>query len=71
MPSYGCGAEAGCGGPFMGNVSYGPSMDCGGCGSCNGGYGSFGGGCSGCDGGGAPAPAVAPEKFVDPVPAAE
>ena len=37
-----------CGGPFMGNVCYGPMMDCGGCGGC----GSCDGGCSSCGGGG-------------------
>jgi hypothetical protein len=67
--------ESGCGGPYMGNVGYGPVMDwsacsgCGGCGAC----GSCGGctTCNSCCDGGASVPAPAPEKFVDPAPAAE
>jgi hypothetical protein len=73
-PSCGCAAEPGCGGPYMGAVSYGPMMDCGPCSSCDPcGGGCGGGGCSSCDGGGAPPAAVVPtpQKFVDPAPATE
>jgi hypothetical protein len=76
-PTCGCGGyggEPGCGGPFMGSVSYGPIIDCGGCGgcggcsSCGGGCSSCGGGCSGCSNcdGGAPTTAGTP-----PVPTPE
>jgi hypothetical protein len=60
--------EPGCGGPYMGNACYGPMMECGSCGGC-GGCSTCNSGCSNCDAG-APAGA-APEKFVDPTPAAE
>jgi len=62
QPAYyaepGCGyAEPGCGAPYMGEVSYGPSMPCE-CSSC-------GSGCCGDAGGMTPPPA---EGFVQPVP---
>jgi len=79
-PSCSYAAEQGCGGPFMGSVSYGPMMDCGcnqcgggsQCGGCNqcGGYAPSGG-CSSCDGGAPAAAAPAPEKFVEPTPERE
>jgi hypothetical protein len=56
-----CGyAEASCGAPFPGMVSYGPEMPVE--------YGSCDSGC--CDGGGIVTP-PAPESFVEPRPAGE
>lgn len=69
-PSCGYAAEPGCGGPYMGNVSYGPMMDCGPCNSCDNCSSYGGGGSSNCDGG-MPVTAPTPEKFVDPAPATE
>ena len=62
-PNCGYAAEQSCGGPYMGMVSYGPMMDCGGY-APSGGY-------SGCDGGAPTVAAPAPEKFVEPTPGTE
>lgn len=63
QPAYysepGCAFEPGCGAPFMGNVSYGPSMPCE-CGGCESG-GSCDSGC--CGDGGAPLNAPMPQAI--------